>query len=132
MVDVLGYREIRDWTFPAFSVVLLQTIVIYLLAALALPEHGAHDTAVDLRKHYYESRRWFFVLLLALILVSLVKSLVVEDKLPDPVDLGFHAFFILLSSSGIAIRAPRFHEVLAAVGLVTIGTYIAVLFVHLR
>lgn len=130
--SMFGYREIRDWTFLSFSVVLLQTIVIYLLAALALPEHAGHDAAVDQRKHYYESRRWFFALLMALILVSLLKSLVVEDKLPDPVDLGFHAFFILLSASGIAIRAPRFHEVLAVVGLITIGTYIAVLFVHLR
>jgi hypothetical protein len=128
---MFGYRHIEDWNFLEFSVVLLQTIVVYLLAALALPDvHG--DAAVDLRKHYYEHANWFFTMLLALIFVSLLKSLAVEGKLPDPADLTFHGLFAALSLSGIVIRAPRFHESLAALGLLLMGSYIATLFVHLR
>jgi hypothetical protein len=128
---MFGYRRIEDWNFLEFSVVLLQTIVVYLLAALALPDiHG--DAAVDLREHYYAHSRWFFALLLALILVSLLKSLAVEGKLPDAADLTFHGLFAALSLTGILVRAPRFHEALAGVGLLLMGTYIAALFVHLN
>jgi hypothetical protein len=129
--SMFGYREIPDWTFLGFSVVLLQTIAVYLLAALALPE-ARGDARVDLREHYYEHRRWFFAMLLAIVFVSLLKSLVLEDKLPRPADLAFHCVFAVLSLSGIVIRAPRYHEALAALGLVLMGAYIGILFVHLH
>lgn len=128
---MFGYRHIEDWTFIVFSVVLLQTIATYLVAALALPD-ARGDAAVDLRRHYYEHRRWFFAMLLAIVLVSLLKSLVVDGKLPDPVDLTFHGFFVLLSLSGIVIAAPRYHEALAALGILLMGAYIGTLFVHLN
>jgi hypothetical protein len=129
--SMFGYRHIKDWTFIGFSVVLLQTIVVYLLAALALPETRG-DAVVDLRKHYYEHRSWFFAMLLAILFVSLLKSLVLESKLPDPADLIFHGLFAALSLSGIVVRAPRYHEALAALGLIMMGAYIGLLFVHLH
>jgi hypothetical protein len=130
--SMFGYREITDWTFLQFSVVLLQTIAIYLLASLALPEPKRDDEVIDQRKHYYESRKWFFGLLLSLIVISILKSLVVESKLPGRADLAFHAFFAVISASGMVIRTPWFHEALAVIGLVSIGSYIALLFVHLH
>jgi hypothetical protein len=128
---MFGYRHLEDWTFIQFSVVLLQTIAVYLLAALALPD-ARGDAAVDLREHYYEHRRWFFAMLLAIVFVSLLKSLVIDGKLPEPADLAFHGLFAALSLSGIVIRAPRYHEALAAFGLVLMGAYIGILFVHLH
>ncbi|MFI4920656.1 MAG: dTDP-4-dehydrorhamnose 3,5-epimerase family protein, partial [Gammaproteobacteria bacterium] len=46
---MFGLREYRDWTFLAFSVLLLQTALTYMLAALVLPDFNAHRS-VDLRK----------------------------------------------------------------------------------
>jgi len=129
--SMFGYRDIKDWTFIGFSVVLLQTIAVYLLAALALPE-ARGDAVVDLRKHYYEHRNWFFAMLLVIIFVSILKSLVLEDKLPRPADLAFHGLFAALSLSGIVIRAPRYHEALALLAFVMMSAYIGLLFVHLH
>jgi hypothetical protein len=129
--SMFDLRHHVDWTFLEFSAVLSQTIVIYLLAALALPDVFG-DSSIDLREHYFGHRSWFFSLLTLLIVSSIVKQLVVEGALPRPLDLAFHVLFIATSLSGVAIRAPRYHEFLAAQGAVVICAYIALLFAHLR
>jgi hypothetical protein len=128
---MFGLRMHVDWTFLQFSVVLAQTIVIYLLAALVLPDVFG-DAQVNLREHYYDHRRWFFWLLALLIVTSLAKSLVMDGALPRPIDLAFHLLFIALGVSGAVIARPRYHEALAALSVLAFGAYIAVLFTHLR
>ena len=128
--SMFGLRHHQDWTFVEFSAVLAQTIVLYLLAALVLPDIFG-DAIVDLREHYYDHRRWFFSLLVMLIVTSLLKALAIDQELPEPVDLRFHVAFALTALSGIAIGNTRYHEFLAALGAVAIFTYIAFLFEHL-
>jgi hypothetical protein len=128
---MFGLRAHLDWTFLEFSVVLLQTIVIYLLAALVLPDIFG-EASVNLREHYYGHRRWFFSLLVVLIATSLLKTLVIDGKLPEPTDLGFHVLFVASGVSGALIARPRYHEFLAVSGALLIGSYIALLFTHLR
>jgi hypothetical protein len=129
--SMFGLRKHTDWTFLEFSAVLMQTIVLYLLAALVLPDVFG-DSDVDLRKHYFGHRRWFFSLLTLLIVSSIVKQLIVDGSLPRPLDFGFHVLFAASGISGIAIENPRFHEYLAAQGVVVISAYIALLFAHLH
>ena len=127
---MFGLRSHLDWTFVEFSVVLAQTIVMYLLAALVLPDIFG-EAPVDLREHYYGHRRWFFSLLIVLIATSLLKQLVLEGKLQESTDLAFHLLFAASGLSGVLIAKPRYHEFLAASGVLLIGSYIAVLFTHL-
>jgi len=128
---MFGLRNHTDWTFLQFSVVLAQTIVLYLQAALVLPDFFG-DAPVDLREHYYGQQHWFFVLLTLLIVISLAKQLIIDGVLSDPVDLGFHALFAAAGISGAVIRNPRYHEFLAVFAALAIGAYIALLFTHLR
>jgi hypothetical protein len=128
--SMFGLRLRADWTFLEFSVVLAQATVMYLLAALVLPDaHG--DTPVDLPAYYEGQRRWFFSLLVILIVTSVGKSLVIDGQLPRGLDLGFHALFALLGLSGALIAARRYHAFLALAGMIAIGAYIALLFAHL-
>jgi ribose/xylose/arabinose/galactoside ABC-type transport system permease subunit len=128
--SMFGLRHHEDWTFLEFSAVLSQTIVLYLLAALVLPDIFGDDV-VDLREHYYDHRRWFFALLVILIATSLLKALAIEHKLPETADLRFHIAFALTAVSGIVVAKARYHEFLAALGAVSILAYIAFLFEHL-
>lgn len=128
---MFGLRHHEDWTFFAFSVVLAQTIVVYLLAALVLPDFFG-DEAVDLREHYYGHHRWFFALLVLLIAVSLAKDPVLDGHLTDAVNMGFQLAFAAIAAGGAVTRAPRYHEVATAVGAFGIGSYIALLFTHLH
>ncbi len=128
--SMFGLRLHADWTFLEFSAVLVQSTVLYLLAALVLPDaHG--ETAVDLGAYYDAQRRWFFTLLVILIVTSVAKSLVIERQLPRALDLGFHGLFALLGLSGALTAGRRYHALLALAGTVAIGAYIALLFMHL-
>ena len=127
---MFGLRQHRDWTFFAFSLVLAQTIAVYLLAALVLPDFFG-EAPVDLREHYYGHRRWFFALLVVLLVLSLAKGWVVSGHLTDPVDLTFHLVFALTGIVGVLTADRRYHEFISAFTAVGIGTYIATLFTHL-
>jgi hypothetical protein len=89
---MFGYRNRHAWTFLQFAVLLLETIVLYLLAALALPTPFGEET-VDLRANYFRHARWFFGSFVTVLLVSLMKNVVMTGSLQGPLDLGFH--FIL-------------------------------------
>jgi ammonia channel protein AmtB len=128
--SMFGLRRHVDWTFLEFSAVLAQTIVLYLLAALVLPDIFG-DAHVNLREHYYDHRRWFFSLLTLLIATSLIKSLTIDHELPRAADLIFQIAFAAVSISGVIVGRPRYHEFLAVLGVVAIIGYIAFLFEHL-
>jgi hypothetical protein len=71
-------------------------------------------------------------LLAILIVSSIVKQLVVDGKLPRPLDLGFHVVFAVSAIGGLVSARPRFHEYLAVQGIVIICAYIGLLFTHLQ
>src|SRR5262245_56126664 len=63
---MFGMRTFQNWTFFAFLIVLLQPIVLYLMAALVLPD-TIPESALDLRDHYFAHSRWFFILAVSLL-----------------------------------------------------------------
>jgi hypothetical protein len=129
--SMFDLRRHEEWTFLEFAIVLAQTIVEYLLAALVLPDFvpGEH---VDLEEHYHDHRRWFFGLLVALVLVSVVKSLVVYRQWLPPADAAFHAVFLAMGIAGALLPGRRAHAAFAVLGSLAIGTYIALLFTRLH
>jgi len=62
--SMFGLRHLEQWTFVRFAVVLLQPIILYLMAVLALPSLNAPE--IDLRLNYFGQRKWFFGLLFVL------------------------------------------------------------------
>ncbi|MDR3388852.1 MAG: hypothetical protein P4L92_17535 [Rudaea sp.] len=127
---MFGLRDVHVWTFPKFSVVLAQTIVLYMLTAIVLPDFGGEN--VDLGKHYHAHTRWFFSLLILLLLVSLGKDLVLYDHLPEPINVTFHLCFVAVSLSAMFVRRERYHKALPVIGLLAFVAYIGLLFVRLH
>ncbi|MEP7042918.1 MAG: hypothetical protein ABI843_07635 [Dokdonella sp.] len=127
---MFGFRHRLDWTFFAFSIVLAQTITLYLMAALVLPDFFG-ETPIDLRDYYYANHRWFFALLVVLILISLSKNLILTPDLLDKRDLGFHIAFGSGAMVGALSRNDHVNAWLAVLSAIGIGAYIAVLFTHL-
>lgn len=121
----------HDWSFLGFAVVLAQTVPLYLLAGLVLPDIGTKG-AIDLRTHYYENHRWFFTLLVLLLVVSIGKQPVLYGNLLAPLDLGFQLLFLASSLVGACTARERFHQALVVFSAALIVSYIAVLFAHLR
>jgi hypothetical protein len=129
--SMFGYRKRETWTFLEFAILLLETIILYLLAALALPNAFGEGT-VDLRSNYFRHARWFFGSLVAVLVVSLVKNLVIGGSLPGRFDLGFHLFWMACASVAAITRNDLFHKAYVCVSLASFVIYIAVLFTRLH
>jgi hypothetical protein len=128
--SMFGLRFLSQWTFVSFAFVLLQPIVLYLLATLALPSQGA--TTIDLRVNYFRQRRWFFALLALLLVVSVIKDLVISGALPNGANLGFHGAFLAATITALSTEGERYHQAVAVLSAVTIVAYVGLLFGRLQ
>lgn len=123
-------REVRVWTFAAFTVVLVQTILQYMLAAIVLPDFSGSEP-VDLREHYWGHTRWFFGLAILVLLTSLAKDPVIEGHAIELPDLLFHIGFIAVAACALFTRHDGFHKFLAVGTALLFCLYIVVLFARL-
>src|ERR1700719_700336 len=128
---MFGYRNRHEWTFPQFAILLLETIVLYLLAALSLPT-AFGEAVVDLRANYFRHARWFFGSFVAVLVVSLSKDVVFAGSLPGGFNLGFHLFWIAGASVAAVTRNDSFHKGFVFVCAVSFFIYIAALFFELH
>ena len=128
---MFGYRNRHEWTFLQFAILLLETIFLYLLAALALPMDFLGEI-VDLRANYFRHARWFFGSLIAVLLVSLLKDVVFLGSLPGGLNLGFHLSWIVGASIAALTRSDLFHKAFVWVSGASFIIYIAALFFELH
>lgn len=129
--SMFGLRRVHTWTFLAFSLTLMQPILLFFLSALVLPDFD-RDEALDLRANYFAQARWFFGIISALVLTSLARSLVIGGGLPSAMDLAFHIAFIAAAIPAALITNERFHMAAAVVAAGAILAYVALLFAVLR
>ena len=129
--SMFGLRSRTEWSFLGFLVVLLQTVDLYMLSALVLPEDVA-ASGVDLRAHYARQAPWFFGFLVAALLISAAKEVVLEGHLPEGANLTFHLFLAVTAGLAVFLRRPWYHQALAVVSAGALALYIAVLFSRLH
>lgn len=125
-----GLAGRAEWSFAVFATILGQTILIYMLAAIVLPDIPA-DQPIDLKDHYYREARAFFGISIALILWSGFRDYMLDGRLPEAAKLGFYAIFLTLALAAAVSKRPRLHEAFAAVMAVLFTVFIALLFARL-
>lgn len=123
---MFGLREVAAWTFGGFTILLLQTILIYMLAGLSLPDVG--DGEVDLQAHYFTHHRLFFGVVVALVVVSVGKDVVFAGHLPTPANVAFQGALAAASAIAAATKAPWYHRLLAPTVLTAFVAYVGLLF----
>ncbi len=122
-----GLAGRSDWSFAQFASTLAQTALLYMMAALVLPD-VQRDEPADLKAHYYREVPAFFGVGIAAILWNSVREYLLFGEHPLGFELGFQLLFLALSIAAIAVRRERFHEALAAVMPFVLAAYIALLF----
>lgn len=127
---LFALRGTPHWTFVAFLVVLLQTVSVFLMAALITPDFSGGEK-IDLRSVYFRERAWYFGAILFALIVSLAKNFVFTGGLPNRADLAGHAVFGALALAGLASRNDVAHKIVAPLSLAAYAAYIAFLFVRL-
>jgi hypothetical protein len=128
---VFELREVSDWTFFSFLLVLAIPTLAYLLSALLIPDFDREST-IDLKASYFENRRWFFGLFTLIPLVSLLQELAISGAIRWDADPVFRLGFLALGVVGFSTQHERTHGWLAPIGLVAFAGYILSLFLRLR
>ena len=127
---MFSLRDHHIWTFAIYGVVLLETIVLYMVAALALPDLEA-DGEGDMRAAYYRHAQPFFMLIVCAATVSIVKDLIIDHRLPNTLNLAFQCGFAALAGVAAFWRKPWYHQLLAPTMAVAFLAYIVQLFSRL-
>jgi len=124
-----GLHDHREWTFGIFGLILLQFALFYLASGLVLLD--LDPAQIDLERDYYRNRGWFFGLLAAAALASLLKDLALEGQLPELPNLLFH--FVLVGTCAVAMATANrtYHLLLAPTSLALFVGYVALLFARL-
>lgn len=128
---MFGLRRVAVWSFPLYAITLLQPVLLFFLSAVIWPDFD-RDEALDLRANYYAQARWFFGILLALVLVSLVRYLTFQGNYPEEGDFAFHMFFITAAAGGMIFTSELYHKIIAPLSIAIYAAYIAMLFMALR
>src|SRR3954447_11069846 len=56
-----GLASHTEWSFATFGVILLQTVLLYMMSAIVIPEVASRESA-DLRTHYFREVVPFFTI----------------------------------------------------------------------
>jgi hypothetical protein len=125
-----GLNARREWDFLDFTVILLQMGLLYMSAALILPDVPA-EQHIDLTSHFERHRRSFFAFLIAMLASSVGKEVVLEHRLPSPLNLGFHVLLAGIAVVGMLSRSNKLQLALSILASAAFFAYVAVLFARL-
>ena len=125
-----GLAGHKQWDFATFAVILLQTVLLYMMSAIVLPDMPS-DGSVDLKAHYFREVVPFFVTSLLMLGASIGKDWMLDGRLPGRANLAFHAVFAALATLAIATRRPRIHMAIALTMVAFSIVYVSVLFARL-
>ena len=102
-----------------------------MVAGLVFPDLFG-EAIIDLKENFYAHRRWFFSLGFALIVASVCKTIVLDNRLPGPTNLAFHAIFGVTLLVGALTRRERYHKALVVFAMAMFVLYIALLYTRMR
>jgi hypothetical protein len=102
-----------------------------MVAGLLFPDFFG-EAIVDLKESFYAHRRWFFLLGVAIIIVSVCKHLLVDGKLPRPANLIFEAIFGVTLFIGALTRREWYHKTLVVFTNAAFVLYIMLLYARMR
>jgi hypothetical protein len=125
-----GLNARTDWDFLDFTVILVQMGLLYMLAALVLPDVPA-EQPVDLARIFERHRKTFFVFLIGMLASSIIKEMLLEHRLPLPVNLSFHLVLAAIAAAGMVFRGGKTQLALAVLAVAGFLGYVALLFARL-
>ena len=124
---MFGLRDLAEWTFGMYAIVLLQAILLYMAAGLALPELDG-EAGLDMQSAYFAQARPFFLLMVGVVVASLLKDVVIRGQLPDPANVAFHGFFAAATLIASMTRNAWFHRINALFVALLFAVYVVALF----
>ena len=116
---LMRFSSHAHWTVFNAMMALSMPLLLYLVSDLIVPSISG-EGKVDLRAYFYDNRRWFYGLMIALTVISMAVQIAVERK-PD-LTLGgqLRVISLLTLATGLASERPAVQSGVVLVLLVTI------------
>ena len=114
-----------------FATTLILTSLIYMLAAIVLPDVPS-DQPLDLKAHYFREAPTFFGIAIAVLLWSIFREYMLEGRLPERENLIFHLLFLACAIPAALSRRERLHQLITGAMVVLFVSYIVLLFGRLH
>ena len=113
-----GLRRTPVWTFQLYAFVLGYAFLIYLICTLLFPSNLG--PARDFREYFLSRRRWFFGLLITLLIVDVIDTL--SKGVAHFASLGLEyplsqAALVLICIAGIVSRRDRIQGLIVMIAL---------------
>lgn len=124
---LFALHEIPHWNFAGFIVVVMQPVTVYFATAILVPDIRPGEM-LDLRTAYFRETRWYFAVLLLVLIDSVAKNIVLYRRIQSGVDLAGHVAFAILCVAGIVFRRDFAHKMIAPSAVLIFTAYIALLF----
>jgi hypothetical protein len=115
--SAFGFREIPEWNFFSFILLLFVCIALYMLSVFVLPD-PAGEAVVDLRAHYYSVHRWFFLTACLYLVLDVCFDILVDGEPFLDMVRVFQAAYLALILSAALTKHPRLHQSVAVLTLV--------------
>ena len=126
--NMWALRQVEDWIFPLFALLLLAPITVYFAAATLIPDAPA--TVESWRSHFFQVRRRLCITMILLI-ICLMMNAVVVLKAPflHPLRV-FEGAMVVLLLVGAVSEDPRVHGLLISLILSFLAAVIALFFLR--
>ena len=119
-----GYREVVDWNFAKFSLMLLNPGILFVCSSMLVNLDSELSQAWD--NHFFDVRRPFFAMLLMLPIVSVLRRWVLaEIPILSPENFAEIFLFIPLYTVACIVKRRRFHAAIAVINCLFFGVSIA-------
>lgn len=128
---LFSLRKYDEWTILAFVVVLLHPVLLYVMVELMTPEIERGEE-IDLKSAYFRQAPMFFVAIMLLIAVSLLRPVVLLGRVSNAADVLMQSAFFLAAAGGAVWKNSRFHIGLAAFAVLWEAVYVGWLFLELN
>ena len=105
----LWLNRLEDWTYLFYFFTILFSVLLYLICAVIMPSDFPGDG--DFRHYFFTRRRWFFGILLALSIATLLDTWLKGQGYPVPSLLVAVSVtvYLALTVTGMLTRNPKFH-----------------------
>lgn len=116
-------RMLQNWNFVAFLLLLLEPVLMFVAAAFLIPRPS--DKRIDLREHYYKSRRGIFGAYALFAALLIVQNGLLNGRLWITAD-AYLLFVLVMSVIGVVTARPLFHAAAVILLLGWLVTFVAV------
>ncbi|HEV3091522.1 MAG TPA: hypothetical protein VGX91_08800 [Candidatus Cybelea sp.] len=124
-------RHTAVWSFGTFWLELLVPVVLFILAALVLPERESASGKIDLARWFFHNRAWFFGFMFFLPALSLGEELSRTGRISSMLNLAFLLLFEAVIAVAFFVKSRRALEWITAQAMVLTVVYVWLLYVQL-